>query len=97
MKHGGALEPTLDAADWDNFRALAREMMATVDDLKGLPTRHAWRPLSGEGQITICNTAAAGRAGASGGVPGFLEICEALSFRTVHTALLGLGGWHRDE
>ena len=47
MKHGDALEPTLDPADWDNFRALAREMMdTTVDDLEGLPTRHAWRPLS---------------------------------------------------
>jgi aromatic-L-amino-acid decarboxylase len=49
MKHGDALEPTLDPANWDNFRALAREMMdTTVDDLKGLPTRHAWRPLSDE-------------------------------------------------
>jgi aromatic-L-amino-acid decarboxylase len=47
MKHGDALEPTLDPEDWDNFRALAREMMdTTVDDLKSLPTRHAWRPLS---------------------------------------------------
>jgi hypothetical protein len=37
MKHGDALEPTLDPADWDNFRALAREMMdTTVEDLKGL-------------------------------------------------------------
>ena len=35
--------------------------------------------------------------GRSGGVPGFLEIREALSLRTVHTALLGLGGWHRDR
>jgi glutamate/tyrosine decarboxylase-like PLP-dependent enzyme len=49
MKRDDALEPTLDPADWDNFRALAREMMdTTVDDLKGLPTRHAWRPLSNE-------------------------------------------------
>jgi aromatic-L-amino-acid decarboxylase len=47
MKHGDALEPTLDPEDWDNFRALAREMIdTTVDDLKVLPTRHAWRPLS---------------------------------------------------
>ena len=49
MKHGDELEPTLDPADWDNFRALAREMMdTTVDDLKGRPTGHAWRPLSDE-------------------------------------------------
>ena len=47
MKHGDSVEPTLEPADWDNFRALAREMMdTTVDDLKGLPGRHAWRPLS---------------------------------------------------
>jgi len=52
MKQGDALEPTLDPADWDNFRALAREMMdTTVDDLKGLPTRHAWRPLSNEDKV----------------------------------------------
>jgi aromatic-L-amino-acid decarboxylase len=52
MKHGDALEPTLDPADWDDFRALAREMMdTTVDDLKGLPTRHAWRPLSKEDKV----------------------------------------------
>jgi hypothetical protein len=25
MKHGDALEPTLDPADWDNFRACARD------------------------------------------------------------------------
>lgn len=49
MKPGDVAEPTLDPADWDNFRALAREMMdTTVDDLKGLRTRHAWRPLSDE-------------------------------------------------
>ena len=42
-----ALEPTLDPEDWENFRALALEMVdTTVDDLKGLPTRRAWRPLS---------------------------------------------------
>lgn len=47
MSHGNTLEPTLDPVDWENFRTLAREMVdVTVDDLKGLPTRHAWRPLS---------------------------------------------------
>jgi glutamate/tyrosine decarboxylase-like PLP-dependent enzyme len=43
----GNIEPTLDPADWEEFCALAREMMdTTVDDLKGLRTRHVWRPLS---------------------------------------------------
>jgi aromatic-L-amino-acid decarboxylase len=47
MKQRDVLEPTLDPLDWENFRALAREMVdTTVDDLKGLSTRHAWRPLS---------------------------------------------------
>src|SRR5579864_4957369 len=47
MTDRDTLEATLDPEDWEQFRVLAREMMdTTVDDLKGLRARHAWRPLS---------------------------------------------------
>lgn len=47
MKRVDPLEPTLEPANWDRFRKLAHEMVdTTVDDLRGLPSRRAWRPLA---------------------------------------------------
>src|SRR5579859_7513865 len=47
MKRRAPPEPTLDPVDWEDFRRLAHEIVdTTVDDLKALPDRHAWRPLS---------------------------------------------------
>jgi aromatic-L-amino-acid decarboxylase len=52
MTRPDPFEPTLDPEDWEQFRMLAREMVdTTVDDLKGLPTRHAWRPLSEQDKV----------------------------------------------
>lgn len=40
-------EPTLDPEDWEEFRALAAEMMATtVADLRELQQKTGWRPLA---------------------------------------------------
>jgi hypothetical protein len=40
-------EPTLDPESWEEFRALARTVMDdTVDELRRLPARHGWRPMS---------------------------------------------------
>ena len=80
MKHGDALEPTLDPADWDNFRALAREMMdTTVDDLKGLPTRHAWRPLSDEDKSPFATPLPREGRGLRAAYQDFLKFVKPLS------------------
>jgi hypothetical protein len=56
MTRRDPFEPTLDPEDWEQFRMLAREMVdTTVDDLKGLPTRHAWRPLSEQDKVPFAN------------------------------------------
>src|SRR5580698_2393780 len=93
MKDHDLPEPTLDPVDWESFRALAREMVdTTVDDLKGLSTRHAWRPLSDDDKAAFATPLPLDGRGLRAAYEDFLQFVKPFPFGQFSPRFWGWAG-----
>ena len=84
---------TLDPTDWNEFHALAREMIdTTVSDLKGLETKTGWRPLGESDKNAFRTPLPQDGAGLTAAYADFLRFAKPFPFGQYSRRFWGWAG-----